>query len=213
MLVNENKEISHPLLVFVLLVITLLTYYFLGFEVSRSEFPMLMTGFTLVFICYIVLAFKTSPAFFRLTLVLAILSRTILIPTFPELSDDYFRFIWDGYLTAQGFNPFDFKPMDYIQHVGESDFFKMDIPKLKLSLVFLSIPSGASIFVCASEHDISTTSILASHFFEVHSGDGRNWKYISDDTNSSTFQNRSTDGVDLCNQSIDHIGIDSQSSF
>jgi hypothetical protein len=40
----------------------------------------------------------------------AIVARLLLLFSEPNLSDDYFRFIWDGRLPALGINPFDFTP-------------------------------------------------------------------------------------------------------
>ena len=48
-------------------------------------------------------------------LLVAILARMIALFFFPNLSDDIYRFIWDGTLTLQGFSPYDLKPSDALQ--------------------------------------------------------------------------------------------------
>lgn len=44
----------------------------------------------------------------------ALAIRCCLLFTTPHLSDDYFRFLWDGILQANGMNPFDLLPSDII---------------------------------------------------------------------------------------------------
>ncbi len=48
----------------------------------------------------------------KLLLIVAFLSRAILLFAVPNLSDDYFRFIWDGKLMLNHVNPFEFLPID-----------------------------------------------------------------------------------------------------
>ncbi|HRR10102.1 MAG TPA: class I SAM-dependent methyltransferase [Rhodothermales bacterium] len=48
----------------------------------------------------------------RTVLVYAILYRLVLLPVLPSLSDDGFRYIWDGLLQWKGINPFVFRPSD-----------------------------------------------------------------------------------------------------
>ncbi|HRC33381.1 MAG TPA: hypothetical protein PK736_08050 [Bacteroidia bacterium] len=47
---------------------------------------------------------------------IAILSRMVLIFSVPLLSDDVYRFIWDGQIVAAGHNPFDYTPDWYMSH-------------------------------------------------------------------------------------------------
>ena len=44
----------------------------------------------------------------------SILLRLILVFAFPGLSDDIYRFVWDGRLLLNGHNPFDQLPVDYM---------------------------------------------------------------------------------------------------
>ncbi len=41
-----------------------------------------------------------------------IIVRIILIPTFPVIEDDFYRYLWDGAVTANGINPYEFAPED-----------------------------------------------------------------------------------------------------
>ncbi len=44
--------------------------------------------------------------------VLGLLFRAILIPEPPSLSDDYFRYLWDGLVQVRGINPYRYAPVD-----------------------------------------------------------------------------------------------------
>lgn len=48
-------------------------------------------------------------------LFLAVMVRAILFFAMPGLSDDFYRFIWDGRLIAQGINPFSHTPSFFMQ--------------------------------------------------------------------------------------------------
>ena len=47
-----------------------------------------------------------------LVLVVALAARLLLVADAPTLSDDAFRFVWDGRVQAHGINPYDFAPAD-----------------------------------------------------------------------------------------------------
>jgi len=53
---------------------------------------------------------------FSYFLVLAVALRLFLIPAFPNISDDIYRFIWDGYLIHEGVNPLTFTPRYIIEN-------------------------------------------------------------------------------------------------
>ncbi len=49
-----------------------------------------------------------------------IVTRALLIPSQPVLEDDFYRYLWDGAVTANGYNPYLFSPEDALQNSGES---------------------------------------------------------------------------------------------
>ena len=49
---------------------------------------------------------------FGIIILTGIVSRVILIPSQPALEDDFYRYMWDGAVTANGFNPYIFSPED-----------------------------------------------------------------------------------------------------
>ncbi|MFT4735751.1 MAG: alpha-1,6-mannosyltransferase [Algoriphagus sp.] len=58
----------------------------------------------------------------------AIVLRGIFIVYLPVLSDDVYRFIWDGYLSLSGQNPYLFLPVDYSGPMLEGLFNKLNSP-------------------------------------------------------------------------------------
>ncbi len=52
-------------------------------------------------------------------LAVGILVRMALVFATPSLSDDYYRFTWDGYMVTQGINPFGEKPSVYVEQHPE----------------------------------------------------------------------------------------------
>ncbi len=45
-----------------------------------------------------------------------LVSRVILIPSQPILEDDYYRYLWDGAVTAHGYNPYVYSPQDAMDY-------------------------------------------------------------------------------------------------
>ena len=90
----------------------------LGFFVEQPEFVKIISFYTIFFIAYILICFyqKHNSNSLRYYIVLAVLIRFILVFAFPNLSNDVYRFIWDGRLLVQGFNPFDHLPMYYLEN-------------------------------------------------------------------------------------------------
>lgn len=60
---------------------------------------------------------------------LGMLFRGIYLLTFPELSDDVFRYIWDGMLTNQGISPYAIVPSEW-QQAGLSESFGLMLHQL-----------------------------------------------------------------------------------
>jgi alpha-1,6-mannosyltransferase len=90
---------------------------FLGYFVQRSNFIGYFTAYSAFFILYswVLFSEKRSGQSWVPYLLLGILLRAILLFAMPNLSDDIYRFIWDGRLTAQGIHPFSFPPSYYFE--------------------------------------------------------------------------------------------------
>ena len=89
------------------------------YGIWRDDTPTLLAVYSLAFIAYIVcyrLA-KTSQHIRQLLLV-AVLARVVLLPAMPNLSDDIYRFVWDGRLLYQGYDPFAYLPSEIVEGEG-----------------------------------------------------------------------------------------------
>ncbi len=112
-------------------------YVGLSYYTHRSNFPLLIGQFFLLFLLYSLLLWTQGAfIFFRnnfsnspipsfsiplsLLLTCAIGLRLLLLPSLPNLSDDYFRFIWDGRLLNQGISPFLQIPETLMQNPDEA---------------------------------------------------------------------------------------------
>lgn len=58
----------------------------------------------------------------------AVLLRLIAFPLLPGLSDDGYRYLWDGMLQAEGFNPYAFRPVDVQAHGPPGLFERLNSP-------------------------------------------------------------------------------------
>ena len=96
----------------ILIFITSIVYYYFGYELDRNNFYEILTGFSIAFIAYVLILKQVKFSELKYFQVLAILLRLVLLFSIPSLSDDYYRFIWDGQLLVHGLNPFDYYPAD-----------------------------------------------------------------------------------------------------
>ncbi len=106
-------------------VLLLLTLDF-GYFIDRQNFTHLFFAYTLFFATYIwvIYAKKTPPQYdahfeqknIDFWLKFALILRGCLLFAPPQLSDDIYRFIWDGRLINLGENPFDHLPTYYIEN-------------------------------------------------------------------------------------------------
>jgi hypothetical protein len=89
---------------------------YLGFFVDRTQFFSLLGAFTTAFGGYFLLLRRPVVGrWFAGLLLLGVGLRVALVFAFPLLSDDVYRFVWDGRLVAAGENPFAELPAFYLR--------------------------------------------------------------------------------------------------
>lgn len=104
---------------------TLVLYGGFAYDLDRADFPKLITFFAaLFFFQWKLIQFEKWN--FTFLWVVGILFRLVFLFSEPNLSQDFYRFIWDGSLINQGINPYMYTPKELLQH---SDF---QIPNLAL---------------------------------------------------------------------------------
>jgi hypothetical protein len=92
--------------------ISVLAYGKLAYFFERKEFVELIITFSVLFISYYFLL--KSELDVKKLVGLSIFFRLIFLFSEPVLSDDYYRFIWDGTLNLNGINPFLHLPNFYV---------------------------------------------------------------------------------------------------
>lgn len=92
---------------------SLLIYYTIGYHLPRTDFIKLISLYSaLFFLCYKLVQFEKWN--FSFLIVSGILFRIIFLFSTPTLSQDFYRFIWDGQLIINGINPYLHLPKDII---------------------------------------------------------------------------------------------------
>lgn len=91
----------------------------LGYSVEQHEFWKIIGSYATFFLVYLLVAHQSpisNHQSLKFWLLVAIALRLLLVFALPNLSNDVYRFIWDGRLLVQGYNPFDHLPMYYLEH-------------------------------------------------------------------------------------------------
>ena len=133
-----------------LLILSLAGYVLIGYFIERSNFELLITVYSSLFmISYFILKNKRQYNF-KVLLLCGILFRFCLVFSTPSLSDDFYRFIWDGRIQQLGFNPFDFTPRQFLNQ--NSDAFLNQLFPLLNSPDYFSVypPFSQILFKIAS---------------------------------------------------------------
>lgn len=91
--------------------LSVLAYGLIGYRFIRTQSGELILSFGVLFLIYgLVISQKWDKLWVRRWLWIALGFRLLLLLAVPVLSDDYFRFIWDGRLVAAGYNPYLYLP-------------------------------------------------------------------------------------------------------
>ena len=87
------------------LIVSIFLYGDIAFVIERTDFFLLLISFSGLFFCYykLVVDYKEN---FKILLFATIAFRIIFAWVLPNLSQDFYRFIWDGRLLVHGLNPY-----------------------------------------------------------------------------------------------------------
>lgn len=92
-----------------------LTVY-IGYFVAREDTWVLLSLYTLLFASVVVIIRNTNTEDVDLGYYWGVLLRVLLIASLPKLSDDFYRFIWDGRLLLNFEDPYKYLPA---HHLGQ----------------------------------------------------------------------------------------------
>ncbi len=163
-----SNKIGISIAAVVMLILTL----DIGYFVERQHFTHLIIAYSLLFVAYIfilkqdfpqpkeglqnLLNFKNlvnlkSLSILHLLLIFAILLRGVLLFSTPNLSEDIYRFIWDGRLIHLGINPFNYKPTYFIDNQLYSETLTPQLYQLLNSKNYFSVypPVCQAVFAIA----------------------------------------------------------------
>jgi len=88
-----------------MVLLSIILYNILAFDFQRENFVKLAALFLgLVILCYKLIEFEKLN--YNFLLFTGIAFRVIFLLVSPNLSQDFYRFIWDGELVSNGFNPY-----------------------------------------------------------------------------------------------------------
>ena len=112
-----------------LLIISLAGYFVSGYFIDRRDFGQLITVYTILFLAYFVFLSYRDRSNLNNLIAAGLLFRFILVFSVPALSDDFYRFLWDGHIQHLGFNPFDFTPRQFLNQHSDP-YLQQLFPKL-----------------------------------------------------------------------------------
>ena len=112
---NNRIAFKKSAFFYFLLLLSTIAYYWLAYQTSREQFLTVLALFILLFGTYFICYKVFSKTHFTSLLLAGVLFRMLLLFSTPNLSDDVYRFIWDGRLAANGINPFSYLPGEILQ--------------------------------------------------------------------------------------------------
>jgi alpha-1,6-mannosyltransferase len=120
-----------------------------GYFIDRTQTGLIMAGFGLMLALSFWVTKRTDEADVDLPYFWSYLLRLLLLFSIPSLSDDVYRFIWDGRLIFNGLDPFAELPPEYLNKgvgltselfylLGSREYFTI-YPPLNQAIFFLSV--------------------------------------------------------------------------
>ena len=103
-----------PIRLWGVIFLMLLAEILLLYKVPRSDFLLTYGLFLTLFLFYFYIIYNKRVFGLSACIGIAVLLRFVALFNEPVLSDDYFRFIWDGKMILAHVNPFHYTPQEYI---------------------------------------------------------------------------------------------------
>ena len=95
-------------------VLSVILYFFFGYFLERTQFELLLFLWIVLFGCFY-LVYKNDTFSFKTLAGISIIFRLLFLVAIPNLSQDFYRFIWDGRMILEGLNPYLSLPKVFIE--------------------------------------------------------------------------------------------------
>lgn len=145
-----NKQLQQVLLLTSIL-ISVVVYLLFAYQLDRSNFNFLIVLFALGFIAYAFIYKFKSALNLSWLIAIAILFRLLFLFSIPALSDDFYRFLWDGQLVINGINPYSFLPAEV----------QLSFPNKDLLLSRMNSPNYYSVYPPANQLFFAIAALLS----------------------------------------------------
>jgi len=106
---------NNTILFFALIGLSAILYFLFAYHIHRSDFTNVFVIYAALFLLFLGI-YQPKKNNFLILASVGILFRIIFIVAIPNLSQDFYRFIWDGRMLLNGFNPYLFTPESFIQN-------------------------------------------------------------------------------------------------
>lgn len=130
----------------------------LCYTTDRNDTGRVLILYLLPFIAYGYILTKWHESFLKEAILVSILIRVLLLFSSPQLSDDAYRFIWDGHLQKNGINPYEFTPYEVMQEgYGDAGGLNKNLYNLLNSREYYSVypPAAQLLFHLCSQLSFS----------------------------------------------------------
>lgn len=148
---------------FLFSIILSVLYASFAYDLERFDFIKLISLYTALFFLTYKL-FQFNHGNFKFLLLVGIVFRLVFIGSLPNLSQDFYRFIWDGRLLANFINPYLFTPNEYLlngyNYIAQAETLTREMGSLSAGNFSNYPPINQLIFGVAGL--FSRTSILGS---------------------------------------------------
>ncbi|MBC8755476.1 mannosyltransferase [Kordia sp. YSTF-M3] len=108
MIASEGKYHTFSI---ILVLVSAFVYYYIGYPLVRTDVTILISLYSIAFLSFFGLIRLEKQNFFLLAGI-AIALRLVFLGSIPNLSQDFYRFIWDGRMLVEGWNPYLYLPND-----------------------------------------------------------------------------------------------------
>ena len=139
--------------------IGILAQTYLYYFSKQDQFITICVPFFIAFLFYLHVVVdsieSTNNLYFWIKI--GILIRIIGLFSFPNLSDDIYRYWWDGHLLTMGLNPFEYTPSELMAHV----YLPFDKELLSIIFPLLNSPNYYSVYPPFAQFIFSLGALIA----------------------------------------------------